>query len=476
VGTAVVGRRSDLREAAARFRARRVAVLGLQRSNAAVVRYLLRLGAAVEAFDLRPRQELLPYAAELPAEAPLFTGPEYLHRLAERLDGLAAIFVTPGVRKDLPVLRQAEDAGVPLWTEAAFVLEHAPCPVIGITGSAGKTTTTTLVGGAVCRWRPSSLVGGNIGLPLIDRLEGVPPDARLVLELSSFQLELCRVSPTVAALLNVRPNHLDVHGTMEAYVAAKRRIYRFQTQEDVAVFGVDDPGAAGLLSEAPGRVLGFRASGMVPAGAGVADGWVWWAAGDGLPPRPVLPVAAVRLPGQHNLQNVAAAVAIAGAAGAPLEVVADVVAGFRGVEHRLEPVRDRRGVLWVNDSIATAPDRVAAALDSFAGAPLTLLAGGYDKGLPFDELAQRIAARVRRLILFGAASERLARAVAAAAGPGSPEVVRVPDLAAAVAAAAAAAAAGEVVLLSPACASFDQFRDFEERGQRFKALVAALPE
>ncbi len=462
-----------------RFRGRRVAVLGLQRSNAAVVRYLARQGARVEAYDLRPPESLVPYAADLPAGAPLFTGPAYLERLEDRLHDLAGLFVSPGIRKDLPVLRRAAASGVPLWTEAAFVLQHAPCPVIGITGSAGKTTTTTLVGEAVRRWRPASLVGGNIGVPLIDRLDGLGPEARIVLELSSFQLELCQVSPSVAALLNLRPNHLDVHGSMEAYTDAKRRAYRFQRPGEWTVFGLDDAGAAALMAEAPAGALGFRGSGPVAAGAGVVDGWVWWVppAGGG-PDHPVLAVASIRLPGAHNVQNVAAAIAVAGAAGVPLDLVAEVVGGFAGIEHRLELVRERRGVRWVNDSIATAPDRVAAALESFAGRPLTLLAGGYDKGLPFDDLGRLVVERVGRLILFGAAADRLERAVAAARlypGP-QPEVERAPDLAAAVALAAEGAVAGDVVLLSPACASYDQFRDFEERGRRFKALVAELPE
>ena len=192
------------------FADRRVAVVGLQRSNAAVVRYLQRGGARVEAYDKKPAEELRPYAADLAPDAPLFAGPEYLQRLEDRLGGLAAIFVTPGMPTDLPVLRAAAGAGIPLWTEAAYVLEVVDRPVVGITGSAGKTTTTTLVGEAIRRWRSGSLIGGNIGVPLLDRLEGLPPDAWLIMELSSFQLELTRRAPRIAGLLNIRPNHLDL--------------------------------------------------------------------------------------------------------------------------------------------------------------------------------------------------------------------------------------------------------------------------
>ncbi len=465
-----------------------MAVLGLQRSNAAVVRYLAGRGARVEAYDRKPAAELAPYAADLPRGAPLFAGADYLERLEERLDGLGAIFVTPGMPKDVPVLRAAAGAGVPLWTEAAYVLEVAGRPVIGITGSAGKTTTTTLVGEAVRRWRPGSLVGGNIGLPLLDRVEGLPPDAWLVMELSSFQLELTATSPRVAALLNVRPNHLDIHGSYEAYVDAKRRVYRFQAPGDWAVFGRDDPEAARLSQEAPAGRLAFSGTGPVAAGAGVEAGEVRWypprlrgaREGEGPFPRPlaVLPLSAIAVPGAHNVQNVAAATAVALAAGVPPKIVSEVVAAFRGVEHRLEHVRDWRGVRWINDSIATSPDRCEAALETFAGQRVVLLAGGYDKHIPFDGVGARIAETVERVILFGATADRIASAVAAGAAQSgrAPRVERAPGLEAAVRLAAEEAEPGQVVLLSPACASYDQFRDFEERGRRFREYVQALPE
>jgi UDP-N-acetylmuramoylalanine--D-glutamate ligase len=477
---------------------RRVAVVGLQRSNAAVVRYLARAGARIEVYDQKTADQLGPFGAQLPADAVLFAGPDYLQRLQERLEGLAAVFVTPGMRKDLPALRAAAACGVPLWTEAAYVLElarRAGRPVVGITGSAGKTTTTSLVGEAVRRWRPGSLVGGNIGVPLLDRLAELPPQAWLVMELSSFQLELARCSPPLACVLNVRPNHLDVHGTYEAYVDAKRRIYRFQdpASGDWAVFGRDDPEANRLAAEAPAGVLHFSARGPVPAGAGVEGGWVRWypprpeigpAAAGGRPvPHPqaaaVLPLSAVALPGPHNLQNVAAAAALCLAAGVPPALFAEVCACFRGVEHRLETVRAWRGTLWVNDSIATSPDRCQAALATFAGRRIVLLAGGYDKGIPFSELGREIARTVERVILFGdpTTAARIAAAIETArAGSPLPRVQRARDLTEAVALAAEGAEPGQVVLLSPACASYDQFTSFEERGRRFKELVAGLPE
>ncbi len=337
--------------ASGEFARRRVALVGLQRSNAAVARFLAAQGAEVEAYDRKPAGELAE-ARALPAGGALFAGPEYLDHLSRRLPGLAAIFVTPGMPKDLPPLTAASAAGIPLWTEAAYVLEVFRGPVLAVTGSAGKTTTTTLVGEAVRRWRPGSLVGGNLGLPLLDRLHDVPAGAWLVLELSSFQLELARTSPRLAALLNVRPNHLDQHGSYEAYVDAKRRIYLHQGPEDVCIFGGDDPEAMRLSAEAPGRRLWFSARGPVAAGVGLVDGTFRWYSGPGADGEPLLAASAVRLPGRHNLENVAAAAAISLCAGAPPDLVASTVAAFRGVAHRQELVREWRGVRFVNDSIA----------------------------------------------------------------------------------------------------------------------------
>ena len=460
------------------FRGRRVAVVGLGVSNRAVIRFLLGAGAEVAAFD---QGSLGAYADELRAGGvPVAAGPGYLDALdPARFD---RIVLTPGMRKDLPVLRRAAAMGVPLDTEANLVLEMATAPVVGITGSAGKTTTTTLVGLVAERVWPGSLVGGNIGRPLVEVVAEADPGSWIVMELSSFQLELARVSPAVAAVLNLRPNHVDVHGSMAAYRAAKRNVYAHQGPGDWAVFPLDDAGAAGMAAEAPGRVLRFSA--REAADACVVDGWVVRGG------ERVLRVDEVRVPGAHNLQNVLAATALSLAMGAPADRVAEVVRGFRGVEHRLELVAERDGVRWVNDSIATAPDRTEAALRTFTG-QVVLLAGGYDKGLAFDELAPLIRARVRVLIVFGATADRIVAAVEAAGGGGAagaagaagagggagggpgPEIVRVRDLEAAVARADAAARAGDVVLLSPACASYDQFRNFEERGRRFKELALA---
>lgn len=452
-------------------RGERYAVVGLGTSNQAVIRYLLRQGARVTAYD---QKESIP----LPHDVVSITGHGYLDRLAEELDGLSGIFVTPGMRKDLPVLAEARSRGIPLLGEAAVVLQASPLPVVGITGSSGKTTTTTMVGQVMERAFPGSVVGGNIGFPLIDRLEelGRRDGAWMVLELSSFQLELADRSPRVAALLNLHPNHLDVHGTFANYRDAKRRIYRFQGPEDAAIFNVDDPVSAELWQQAPGRRFFFSGLHPVARGAGVEDGWVVWY-GERRSER-VLPLTDIRLPGPHNVANVAAAVTIASAAGAHSDVVAEVVRSFTGVPHRLEWVRTRRGQTWINDSIATAPDRTLAALAAYRGRSIVLLAGGSDKHLPLDELGRGIARDVDHLIVYGEMAEAIEAAVRAAgeAISQTPTIDHVADLAHAVACAAEHPVPGQVVLLSPACASYDQFANFEERGTRFRDLVWALPE
>ncbi len=300
------------------------------------------------------------------------------------------------------------------------------------------------------------------------------PADLVVLELSSFQLQMLAKSPHVGVLLNIRPNHLDVHASLEEYVEAKKNVIRFQVPGDVAVLNADDPSAAACAGLGGGRAAFFSRRREVAEGAFLRDHRVvvrWEgreeAAG---------PVDEIPLPGAHNVENVLAAVTIAAACGVPAARAWPVVRRFTGVEHRLEAVRELNGVRYINDSIATAPDRTAAALDSF-DAPIVLIAGGYDKKIPYDELGLKIAERVRVLILLGQTAPKIREAVeraAAGAGPGGPDVLPARDLGEAVHLAASLAMPGEVVLLSPASASYDMFTDYRERGRRFKELVQAL--
>jgi UDP-N-acetylmuramoylalanine--D-glutamate ligase len=417
--------------------------------------------------------------------------------------------------------------------DALLTLQRSPAPAIGITGSSGKTTTTTLVGlmlndeGGMMNdesrmmnserdvpahsdssfiIHPSSFhvwVGGNIGVPLVDKLAQVGAEDWLVMELSSFQLELFddvsygqATSPRVAAVLNVTPNHLDRHPSMAHYTAAKANLLRWQEPRDIAVLGADDavtgawlrsgrvdiaagPGQTARSFPLAGRLLGFGLE--EPAGEGC---WLVRDARAGFPhptlvlrmdgrEQPVLPAQVVRLRGRHNLLNVAAACAIGAAAGAEPSAMAAVASSFAGVAHRLELVRERDGVRWYNDSIATAPERAAAALRSF-DEPIVLLAGGRDKKLPWGDFARLARQRVRVLILFGEAAGLIHEAVAAEPGDDDLRIVRCADLAEAVTAAAHTTQPGDVVLLSPGGTSFDAYKDFAARGEHFRALVNGL--
>jgi len=318
-------------------------------------------------------------------------------------------------------------------------------------------------------------VGGNIGNPLIEFVEEIGPEDRVVLELSSFQLEIMTVSPRVAAVLNITPNHLDRHKTMEAYIAAKQRILDFQDLEDIAVLGYDDPNARSLAAAVRGRLRFFSREREVARGAFLREGTLFLRLGTDA--WPICRVEEVRLRGRHNLWNILAAAVIAGSLGADLGSIREVATTFPGVPHRLELVREVRGVRYVNDSIATTPERVRMALEAFEE-PLVLLTGGRDKQLPWDEAARDIARRVRVLICFGEMGDRIREAVQAARARMGEAVLerveRVGTLEEAVALAARLARPGEVVLLSPGGTSFDAYRDFEERGAHFRQLVEAL--
>ncbi|MCC7362233.1 MAG: UDP-N-acetylmuramoyl-L-alanine--D-glutamate ligase [Anaerolineales bacterium] len=460
--------------AASPYAGQRIAILGLARQGVALARYLAQAGAGVVVSDQQPAAKLaeaLAALSGLPIEFALGGHPESL------LDGADLLCLSGGVPTDLPIVAAARRRGVALSNDSQIFLEVCPpgVRVVGITGSAGKTTTTTLVGRmlaaqAAARGGEQVFIGGNIGNPLIAQLAALRPGDRVVIELSSFQLELMTRSPEIAAVLNITPNHLDRHGTMLAYTEAKSHILRHQTPEGLAVLGLDDPGARGLTSAAPGQVAYFSAEQAVRQGAYLAEQTLmfrWLGAA-----QPVAPVAAIELRGRHNVLNALAAIAISGAAGAGPAAMRAGLEGFRGVPHRLEPVRELNGARWYNDSIATAPERVLAALRSF-DEPLVLLLGGRDKKLPWGELAALVGQRVKRAVLFGEAGPLIEQALIAAGVPAA-QYTRRATLAEAVDVAAQAAAPGDVVLLAPGGTGYDEFRDFAERGDKFRQWVLAL--
>jgi UDP-N-acetylmuramoylalanine--D-glutamate ligase len=465
----------------------RVLIIGAARQGIALAQYLVRHGAEVILNDRRPEAELAAARQSLEAEASLGRVNWVLgeHPL-ELLDNVDCVCVSGGVPLTLPLVLEAQQRGLRLTNDSQIFLEAAPCQVIGITGSAGKTTTTSLVGKMAeesvresrTNYPTRAWTGGNIGNPLISVVDEMQTGDLAVMELSSFQLELMTRSPQVAAVLNITPNHLDRHASMEAYTQAKARILEFQPQQSAAILGRDDPGSWALAGSVHGALLSFGLTelpGDQPGGYLREEEICLRLANSSgeLSEYPVLPRAAVRLRGEHNLQNVVAACTIAGVAGLPVEAMQAAVVNFSGVEHRLEYVRTWQGCAWYNDSIATAPERAIAAIRSFEE-PLVLLAGGRDKNLPWEAFAQMVVARVKHIVLFGEAAGKIDRAMQDALLSLRGDLQSITlcvGLKQAVREAAKLAEAGDVVLLSPGCTSFDEFRDFEERGKCFVQWV-----
>jgi UDP-N-acetylmuramoylalanine--D-glutamate ligase len=454
------------------YRNKRTVILGLARQGVALARYLAQAGARVVVSDMQAADSpklvgSLAALKDLTIEYALGGHPPAL------LDGADLLCLSGGVAADLPLAQEARRRGVPLSNDSQIFLEACPAGVltVGITGSAGKTTTTSLTGKMLTATAGRGVwVGGNIGNPLIAELAEMQAGDVAVLELSSFQLEIMTRSPKVAAVLNITPNHLDRHGTMEAYTAAKSHILLHQTADDVAVLGVDDPGAQGLASLVRGRTVDFSSAAQVAEGTYLRGRTLMWRWNGR--EQAICEIKDIRLRGQHNVLNVLAACAISGVAGATPEAMRAAIADFTGVEHRLELVRECYGVKWYNDSIATAPERAMAGIRSF-DEPLVLLAGGRDKKLPWAEFAQLVRGRVKHLVLFGEAGPMIQQVVAAA-GMEPAHYTLCTKLAEAVEVAARQAESGDIVLLSPGCTGFDEFRDFAERGEKFKEWVRRL--
>jgi UDP-N-acetylmuramoylalanine--D-glutamate ligase len=472
----------------------RVVVLGLAREGEAVARFLAEHGASVTITDAKSAPQLnnrLETLADIGITYALGQHPPTLLN-PEQTD---LLMVSPGVPRNLPFIQQAQARGIPLSSEPRLFTHLCPAPVVGITGSSGKTTTTTLVGEMLLASRYDTHVGGNIGRPLILELAHIADSARVVMELSSFQLEYFHpaqtpatpnpawplltalqqpYSPNIAAVLNITPNHLDRHGTMAAYTHAKQAIYAYQSQGQAVILSWDDPTTRQLGQKlSPERVRWFSQQSLVSRGACVQNGQITLIPGKGLPPQNICSVEALKLLGAHNIANVLAACAIAHEAGATLEAMTTVATSFTGVAHRLEWVANVNGADYYNDSIATSPERMIAAIHAFE-APLILLAGGRDKDLPWADVAQLIARRVKHLLLFGEAQDLIADAVnkALAQNPASETQIHAcGSLERAIATAKKLAHSGDVVLLSPGCTSYDAFDDFAARGIAFRQWV-----
>ena len=459
-----------------KWRGKKVLILGAGRQGIALARALANHGAEVTLNDKRTAVELRDAQEALKdANVQWETG----WHPTSLLEGKDLLCLSGGIPLSLPIVREARRRGIPLSNDTQIFMEAVPCPTIGITGSAGKTTTTTLVGliakKAFEKTERRVWVGGNIGDPLINYIDEIGANDLAILEISSFQLEQMTRSPNIAAVLNITPNHLDRHKTMKAYTAAKARILEYQTPEDTAVLCREDEGSWALREKVRGRLLTF---GVAPPKESVYGTYfleeTYLYVRDKNADVPILSSEAIHLRGAHNRMNVLAASAIAYAADFPSWAIESAVDGFTGVPHRLEFVREWRGAAWYNDSIATAPERTMAAIRSF-DEPLVLLLGGRDKDLPWNALAELVRQRVDHVILFGEAAEKIAAAIGGSRHDARPySITHCIGLKDAVQAAAKIAEEGDVVLLSPGGTSFDEFRDFEERGERFRQWVLEL--
>ena len=386
----------------------------------------------------------------------------------EDLNATDLIVVSPGVPWDEPLVESARQRGIEVTSEIDLFFRSCPSHIAGITGTNGKTTTTALTTEVLRAGGLRVMRGGNIGEPVLDRVDQLRPEDWVVLELSSFQLESITTPRLhIGVVLNVTPDHLDRHKTFAHYIEIKARAVDFMKPEDSAVLNIDDPACAAMQERGDGQVIAFGLHQPVHRGVTLVDGWITIA--HAAVKRRVLPAADVPLPGEHNLSNVMAAVGAGDAAGVAPERIAEAVRQFKAVEHRLEPIATVNGVRWYNDSKATNPDSTYKALAAFTD-PIVLIAGGRNKGIEIEPLARAIAGRVSALVTIGETGEELARRTRDA---GLSKVERATDLTDAVRKAAALATPGSVVLLSPAFTSYDMFRDYEDRGRRFKATVLA---
>lgn len=453
---------------------KKVVILGLARQGTALAEFLSKVGARVTVSDMRVGDAIKAALAELEGL------PNITYVLGEHpasmLDGAALLCLSGGVPLDAPIVLEAIKRGIPLSNDAQIFMERCPCHIVGITGSAGKTTTTSLVGKMVDAAGVIGWTGGNIGNPLIADLAYIKPTDLAVIELSSFQLDLMTISPHVGAVINITPNHLDRHKTMKAYIDAKAHIIEYQVAGDIAVLNYDEPNSAALAERTSQDVSWFSARVPQEVGAWLVNDHIVCRPKFTLPMEPVCTISEIPLRGMHNVMNVLAACAIAGAAGVPITAMREAILKFKAVAHRLEQVAVVDGVTYVNDSIATAPERVVAAINAFPSEPLVLLLGGRDKDLPWDDLLRLGMGRARGIITFGEAGLMIASVAAkvrAELGTATP-IEQATGLKDAVKIASRMAVEGDIVLLSPGATSYDAYKDFEERGEHFRQLVKAL--
>lgn len=451
----------DFNQFLERHRGRKTAVCGVGVSNLPLIRLLRGAGMEVEARDKKDLSALGDAGRELERlGVGLISGERYL-------DDIDADFIyrSPGIRPDVDGFVAATARGATLTSEMEAFFEVCPARIIAITGSEGKTTTSTVIAEMLKAEGKRVFLGGNIGTPLLDRAPDMTSDDYVVVELSSFQLMTMKRSAPTAVVTNVTPNHLDIHKGMEEYIAAKANVFKHQSGENCVVLNADNDITRSFADIAKGEVRWFSLEEKVANGA-YFDG-EWLVSVENGAERRIVRADEIKVPGMHNVANYLTAIcAVRGIVGD--EAIAKVAREFGGVEHRIEFVREVDGVRYYNDSIASSPTRTIAGLKSFKQ-KVVLIAGGYDKHIPFEPLALELPAHVKTLVLCGATADKIESA--ARAVEGCPPIVRADGFEQAVNAARDAASEGDIVLMSPACASFDQFKNFAERGEKFKNIV-----
>lgn len=442
-----------------------VTFCGIGRSHMPLIRLFQEKGALVSARDKRSLEELGDNGKALQEwGVQLILGENYLEDLREDI-----IFRTPGMKYHLPQLEAARKRGAAVTSEMEVFFQLCPCKIYAVTGSDGKTTTTSIIAELLKAQGKTVHLGGNIGKPLLPEIESIQPEDCAVVELSSFQLISMRESPDVAVVTNLSPNHLDVHKDMQEYIDAKKNILLHQGAFSRTVLNAGNEITASFAPQVRGDCWMFRRGAPVERGVW-CDGETIYVHG-----QPLLPISHIRIPGWHNVENYMAAIAAVWGDVEP-QTIRRVAETFAGVEHRAEFVRELRGVKYYNDSIATSPTRVISGMLSLFPQKILLIAGGYDKHIPFEPLGPAVCEKVKTLILLGDTAQKIQDAVQAAPQyqEGCPEILRVDNMEQAVAAAAAHAQPGDIVSLSPACAAFDLYPNFEVRGRHYKDIVNGL--
>lgn len=447
---------------------KKVAIIGLGVSNIPLIDYLHNLGSEITIFDKKVASELDKEILDKIYEYKLKFS--FGENSLLKLHGFDVIFRSPSCRPDLPEIEEEVKNGAILTSEIELVLELCPGVTIGVTGSDGKTTTTSLIYEILKKQELNCYLGGNIGIPLFTKLHEMTPEDYIVLELSSFQLMTMQKSPNIAVITNISPNHLDIHKSYEEYINAKRNIFKYQSENDLLVLNYDNDITKEFAKKANSKVIFFSRKEKLDNGI-ILDKNIVKSCDDGLR-RHILNIKDIKLKGIHNAENICAAIAATSKI-ADIQNQEIAIKSFTGVEHRLEFVKEINHVKWFNDSIASSPTRTIAGLNSF-NENIVLIAGGYDKHLDYEPLAKPIIKKVSNLILLGETSNKIYEAVNREKGNSKINIYKAKTLQEAINEAKNVSNSGDVVLFSPASASFDMFKNFEERGNKFKNLVNKL--